>query len=202
MIIELEGTLESKNQEMLKLSDVMGKRARHEAEIARIRKEMQISESEHQSKVAEIERNLIETRFKTQRDADAKLQVMQSEAHERAVRYLKEHTAALEEENVFLEQELNRCNLLTQEQISRKEVLERENKELEREQKLRQDLVHIRLLRIENAQVHREKMNQKKNQKIISEKKLELQNALLKQGEQVRNVDSLDALDIDWADEY
>ncbi len=61
---------------------VLGKarRARHEAEISRIRREMQNADAEHKAKVSEIERSLIETRIRVQREADAKLQTMQSEA--------------------------------------------------------------------------------------------------------------------------
>ena len=178
----------------------MGKRARHEAEIARIKKEMQFAESEHQSKIAEIERTMIESRFKIQRDADSKLQVMQSEAHEKAINYLRNHTSALEEENVKLEDELNRCNLKTQQQLGRKEVLEKEIRELEREQRLRQDLAQIRLLKVQHAQAKRDAANQLENQKLIQDKKIQLQKALENQGEQIRHIESLDALELDWSD--
>jgi hypothetical protein len=43
---------------------------------------MQQAETEHQLKVAEIERNLIETRIKVQREADTKLKAMQLEAQD------------------------------------------------------------------------------------------------------------------------
>lgn len=82
MITALEEKLDYKQQEILKLSDVMGRRARHDAEISKIRKEMQNAETEHQQKVNEIERSLIETRIRIQREADSKLQAMQAEAHD------------------------------------------------------------------------------------------------------------------------
>ncbi len=41
---------------------------------------MQVADAEHKAKVATIERSLIETRIRVQREADDKLQTMQSEA--------------------------------------------------------------------------------------------------------------------------
>ena len=182
------------------LKSLKSKRARHEAEIAKIRKEMQTMEQEHQVKVSEIERNLIESRFKVQKEADAKLSAMQSEAHDRAVKYLIQHTETLELENVKLEKELDECNRITQEQITRRHQLEKENRELEREQRLRKDLLKIRLTRIEKAQKQKEQQERlEKNQKKQEKKKMV--ERVLKVKGQSTGLEVIDPLNLEWSDE-
>nr|KAJ3421138.1 hypothetical protein HK105_004395 [Polyrhizophydium stewartii] len=152
MIMEQELKLSAKESEIMQLSDTMARRAKHDAEIAKIRKEMQASESEHLAKMAELERTLLETRMRLQKEAEAKIKSMESAAHEKAAKYLADHTTALEAENSRLERELRHITLVTQQQIQQKERLEQENRELEREQRLRRDLVGIRLKKIHEAQ--------------------------------------------------
>ena len=182
---------------------------------------MQTAEAEHQQKVAEIERSLIETRIKVQKEADAKLQTMQSEAQKKAIHYLAEHTEALEIENRKLEEELNRCNQITQNQILKKEALEKENKELEIEQKLKGDLVRLRLLKIQEAQRKRMMSQERQRTKKIEARRLEIQRVLQGKGIDILKVPStaltnsqsksekdtksmelslLDPLDLEWSD--
>jgi hypothetical protein len=89
----------------------------------------------------------------------------------------------LETENHKLEKELSRLTSLTQEQLIRKQLLEKENKTLEREQKLRQDLIQLRLERIQKAQKKRENLNEKQKQKLILQRKEEMESLLKEKGE-------------------
>ena len=113
---------------------------------------MQAIESEHQAKMGELERDLLETRMKLRKEAEAKIKSMESAAHEKAAKYLSDHTASLESENNELEQQLKVISRNTQELIRRKENLERENRELEQEQRIRDDLVRLRIEKVQNVQ--------------------------------------------------
>ena len=199
LISSLEEKIEVKQHEIMKLSDVMGRRARHDAEISKIRKEIQTAETEHSAKVAEIEKSLIESRYKVQKEADQKIQVMQSEAHDRAYNYLKEHTQALDDENKNLEAELSLLNLKTQEQLNRKRILEQENAELEREEKLRQDLVRIRLERIQKAQIKSDASLQKEKKMVLQNRRVQMEKII--KSSKISNgfiSDGLDPLDLQW----
>ncbi|ORY32415.1 hypothetical protein BCR33DRAFT_723452 [Rhizoclosmatium globosum] len=154
VIIELELKLESKQQDMMGLSDIISKRSRHEAEIIKIRQDIIDSDRAHNEKVAILERSLLETRIKLQREADLKIQEMENAAQEKATNYLKEHAAAMEVENIRLEAELRRCITNTQELLKKKELIERENHDLEREQIVREDLLKLRISKVMDSQAH------------------------------------------------
>jgi hypothetical protein len=64
---------------------------------------------------------------------------------------LQDHTTAVEAENRRLEKELRNITTITQEHLINKIELEKENKQLEREEKLRQNLIQIRINRVNNA---------------------------------------------------
>ncbi|KAI8927360.1 hypothetical protein BC831DRAFT_424724 [Entophlyctis helioformis] len=181
-IIELEMKLSAKESEIMQLSDTMARRAKHEAEMAKIRKEMQAAQFEHDSKMAEQERSLLETRMKLQKEAEAKIKSMESAAHEKAAKYLADHTAALEAENRRLERELRRVTLITQQQIERKERLEQESRELEREQRLRQDLVRMRLKKIHEAQERQTHTKERQRHFMAAENKRVVAKALESKG--------------------
>ncbi|KAJ1334427.1 hypothetical protein BSLG_007582 [Batrachochytrium salamandrivorans] len=59
--------------------------------------------------------------MKLQKEADAKINSMESAAHEKAERYLKDHTTSLELENAQLDLELRKTTFATQQQIQLKE---------------------------------------------------------------------------------
>ncbi|KAH6565358.1 hypothetical protein BASA62_007356 [Batrachochytrium salamandrivorans] len=149
---DYEMKLAEKESKIMQLSDIMARRKKHEDEMNSIQKEMQFAESEHLHKMAALERTLLETRMKLQKEADAKINSMESAAHEKAERYLKDHTTSLELENAQLDLELRKTTFATQQQIQLKERLEQENRELKCEQRLRHDLVRIRLQKIVESQ--------------------------------------------------
>ncbi|KAJ3212612.1 hypothetical protein HDU82_008834 [Entophlyctis luteolus] len=156
-IADLELKLESKQQEMMGLSDIISKRSRHEAEIIKIRQDIADADALHAKKVATLERSLLETRIKLQREADAKIREMENAAQEKAAQYLAQHTAALEVENKRLEEELRTCIMNTQALLRRKDAIERENKAMEREQKVREDMLKLRVSRVAEAQLKEKK---------------------------------------------
>ncbi|KAH6571173.1 hypothetical protein BASA61_001794 [Batrachochytrium salamandrivorans] len=164
---DYEMKLAEKESKIMQLSDIMARRKKHEDEMNSIQKEMQFAESEHLHKMAALERTLLETRMKLQKEADAKINSMESAAHEKAERYLKDHTTSLELENAQLDLELRKTTFATQQQIQLKERLEQENRELKCEQRLRHDLVRIRLQKIVESQ-ESEKNRKKKQQHFLS----------------------------------
>ncbi|KXS12454.1 hypothetical protein M427DRAFT_397618 [Gonapodya prolifera JEL478] len=144
-IADLDVKLETKNQEVMALSDVMSKRAKHEAEIVKLKKEMSDMEAQHKTRLEELERRLLETRIKLQREADAKLQNLEAQAHAEAATFLQQHTNHIELENSHLEQELRSAAAMTQSLVDRKARLEKRLQVLRRENRLREDVVRIRL---------------------------------------------------------
>ncbi|KAJ3074801.1 hypothetical protein HDU99_001665, partial [Rhizoclosmatium hyalinum] len=171
VIIELELKLESKQQDMMGLSDIISKRSRHEAEIIKIRQDIIDSDRAHNEKVAILERSLLETRIKLQREADLKIQEMENAAQEKATNYLKEHAAAMEVENIRLEAELRRCITNTQELLKKKELIERENHDLEREQIVREDLLKLRISKVMDSQAHEKKLDLLRRERVVSAKR-------------------------------
>jgi hypothetical protein len=134
-----------------------------------------------------------------QKEADLKIQVMQTEAHDRAYNYLKEHTSALDEENLKLENELHKLLEKTQEQLQRKRILEEENSQLEREERLRQDLIRIRLERIQKAQIKSDLLLKKEKEKQFEKRKLQMMEIIKnrKNNDELLS-DGLDPLDLEW----
>lgn len=94
-IEQIESKLELKHEEVAHLSDIATRRARHEASVASIRKDMLDAETAHKLRISQVERQLLETRMKCQREADAKVIEMQSAAHDKASKYLEAHTKLL-----------------------------------------------------------------------------------------------------------
>jgi hypothetical protein len=160
----------------------MIRKARHESEIFKIRKEMAEAETLHKAKISEIERKLLEARLKSQREADAKVHNMQNAAHEKAAEYLATHLDKLKQENASMDLESRRLIMLTEDKLMRKEWLERTNRELQQELKIREDVVGIRLEKIMMAQhVANHTDNESKKQRV-AKKRLEMIAMLLKTG--------------------
>lgn len=82
VIQELEDKLNSKEEEFFDLSDTMAKRAKHEADVAKIRKEIREAEDFHQEKILEMEKQLLDTRMKLQKESDEKIKQMEAAAEE------------------------------------------------------------------------------------------------------------------------
>ncbi|KAI9341814.1 hypothetical protein DFJ73DRAFT_961469 [Zopfochytrium polystomum] len=152
IIQDLEIKLEAKQQEMMNMSDVIAKRGKHEAEMSKIRSELEEADAIHMQHVTDLERTLLETRIKLQREADAKISEMESAAQEKAALYLADHTVALDQENRRLERELRECIMTTQRLLARKDALEKENRELGLASKVRNDLVKMRVEQVSEAQ--------------------------------------------------
>ncbi|KAJ8330986.1 hypothetical protein QVD99_001206 [Batrachochytrium dendrobatidis] len=181
-LVDFEMKLAAKETEIMQLSDTMARRTKHEGEMANIRKEMQNAELNHLTEMADLERSLLEARMKLQKEAENKIKSMESAAHEKAAKYLTDHTTALEAENSRLSQDLRKVTLATQQQIAHIECLERENRELEREQRLRHDLVKIRLKKIVEAQELDARYKNKQKYLHASRNKQIVANALYNKG--------------------
>ncbi|KAJ3196851.1 hypothetical protein HK101_007465 [Irineochytrium annulatum] len=170
LTMELEVKLNDKQMEITQLTDVMVKRSRHEAEIAKIKKEMEEADVKHAQSVSDLERSLLEVRIKLQREADIKIQEMENAAQAKAAKYLSDHTTALEAENRKLEKELRRCIKVTQEYIARKDALEKENRELVREQQVREDLLQLRIDRVVQAEQREKGQSARRRQAMAAER--------------------------------
>lgn len=72
--------------------------------------------------------------------------------------------------------------MVTQEYLTRKTRLEHENKELEREQKLREDLVQIRLKKVQNAVTHHNQSQGRERERINERQKKIVNHVLAQRG--------------------
>jgi hypothetical protein len=125
---------------------------------------------DHQEQVLKLEKSLLDSRMKLQLESDEKIQLMESEAEQKAAKYLADHTATIERENRQLQQELYKLTVSTSRLIARKEQLVQENKDLEKRQKIASDVVRIRLEKIKRAEEKQEELKQKRRQEISSKR--------------------------------
>jgi Fe2+ transport system protein FeoA len=121
--------------------------------LTNIKAEIKQAEVEHHARIQELERALLEQRMKLQVEAEEKIKQMEDAAEQKAAIYLQDHSENLRVENIELQKELAKLTLKTQRISIRKEQLEKENSELEREQKLRIDMIESRMLQIKNAEL-------------------------------------------------
>ncbi|TPX67374.1 hypothetical protein SpCBS45565_g03819 [Spizellomyces sp. 'palustris'] len=161
-ILDLEDKIDTKQQEVQSLSDVMSRRARHESDIAHLHKEMQEADHQHQIRVAELERTLLEERIKVQKETDAKIKEMESAAHEKAHKYLTTHISALDAENQRLSTQLRALITRTQDLLDQKHNLETQNIQLLRDSTVRQDMLNIRLQKVVQSEKRRERGRDKR----------------------------------------
>ncbi|KAI8817924.1 uncharacterized protein EV422DRAFT_508482 [Fimicolochytrium jonesii] len=155
MIADLEEKIEVKQQEVNGLSDVMAHRARHEAEIASVQKEMQESERQHRVQMQELERTLLEERIKVQKETDTRIREMESAAHEKAHGYLMSHIASLDAENETLSTHLRHIVQQTEHLLAQKQELEQRNKQLARDAMVRSEMVQLRLAKVQDYELRR-----------------------------------------------
>ncbi|KAI8589797.1 hypothetical protein BDZ88DRAFT_416659 [Geranomyces variabilis] len=154
-IAETEEKIEQKQLEVNGLSDVMSHRSRHEADIARLQREMQDAERQHRAELQELERKLLEERIKVQKETDAKIKEMESAAHEKAHGYLTTHIATINAENERLSLNLRQLVARTQRLLEQKHHLEQHNAQLARDGAVRRDMVSMRLTRVVAAEAAR-----------------------------------------------
>ncbi|KAJ3012468.1 hypothetical protein HKX48_006268 [Thoreauomyces humboldtii] len=164
-LAEMEEKIEQKQEEVNGLSDVMAHRARHEADIERLQREMQDAERVHRSEIQELERTLLEERIKVQKETDVKIKEMESAAHEKAHGYLTSHIATIDAENEKLSHHLRHLIVKTQQLLTQKSALEVENSQMARDATVRQDIVQLRLDRIAEAERRRSKDHEEKRKK-------------------------------------
>lgn len=81
-IIDLDIKLQAKEAEISLLSDTMTRRAKHEADMAKIRAEMEQTSHAHKLKMEQLDKSLLETRMTLQREAECKIKNMESAAQE------------------------------------------------------------------------------------------------------------------------
>lgn len=162
-IHELDRKVEIRQSEITTLSDTLTKKAKHEAEIARLQKEIQDMELVHQEKVAEVERELLKERMKLKLQSDEKVVLLESQAHKNALNYLQDYTEKVKVDNARLELELKKRLQVTQEQEQRIKLLTMQNEQLKRERRVREDLINLRLKKIYNAQQDRQLMEKSSN---------------------------------------
>jgi uncharacterized membrane protein YfhO len=146
------------------------KRARHYEELSKIKEEIKVAEVQHQEEVLRLEKSLLDTRMKLQLDSDEKIKIMESEAEQKAAKYLADHTTQIERENRQLQQQLTKLTLKTSRLIARKDQLIQENKELERQQKISNDIVKMRLDKMKKAEEKQYIIRQKRQQILTKQR--------------------------------
>ncbi|TPX55806.1 hypothetical protein PhCBS80983_g05015 [Powellomyces hirtus] len=161
-IAEMEEKIDQKQLEVNGLSDVMSHRAKHEADIARLQREMQESERLHRNEIQELERTLLEERIKVQKETDAKIKEMESAAHEKAHGYLTHHIATINNENERLSANLRHLIIKTQQLLAQKEGLQNQNMQLTRDSTVRKDIINMRLQKIAASESTRQRGRERK----------------------------------------
>ncbi|KAI8906386.1 hypothetical protein EDD86DRAFT_219766 [Gorgonomyces haynaldii] len=146
----------------------------------KIRQQMDHAKQEHQAKMEALEKELLDKRIELQKEAEIKIKSMESAAQEKAQKYLANHTKALEEDNQRMEKELRKIIMQNQNLIQRRDRIATENKELEREQKLRSDLVAMRIKKISKVTDH-EKKRQLELQQVQIKEQHDIVNRVLKE---------------------
>ncbi|KAJ3302093.1 hypothetical protein HDV03_005437 [Kappamyces sp. JEL0829] len=179
-IAELEVKLSSKEDEFLQLSDTMAKRTKHYQDLTKIREEIKSAELDHQDMLLKMEKNLLDMRMKLQKESEEKIKEMEAAAEEKAAKYLSDHSSAMERDNRRLERLLAQMTLKTQRLIEKKDQLLHENHELEREHRVRNDLVALRLSKIAQAEAREQKRKEGRRQKLARARQLFMSKAMAK----------------------
>lgn len=100
-----------------------------------------------------LEKELLDTRIKVQQDSELQIEAMESLAHGKAAQFLCDHSLEVKKENVILAKQLKEMSKKLSALIDRKDSLLKENGELEREEKIRNFLMAIRLKAIAAAEL-------------------------------------------------
>ncbi|KAI9222287.1 hypothetical protein BC828DRAFT_404162 [Blastocladiella britannica] len=148
-ITELQDRLDSKNKEIVSLSDVLHQRQRHEAHLASLKASLEAARSEHTRSVLELERSLLEQRVHVQRSHAANVSAMQSAAQEQALASLTQHASEMSKENDVFVVELKEAVARTMELTRERDRILETCSTLEKEVAIRQ-----RLSRKRDAKVH------------------------------------------------
>ncbi|KAI8902303.1 hypothetical protein BC833DRAFT_399805 [Globomyces pollinis-pini] len=180
----------------------MARRAKHEAELSKIKKEIRDAESNHQEQILEMEKSLLDTRIRLQKESDEKIRIMEAAAEEKAAKYLADHSSTLEKENRLLEIELEKMSIKVKRLLERKDQLTNENSELEREQRLKQDLVTIRLKNISNAEEKERRERYKRSCRIAEERQRKMSDLIERKGLGLATKSKMNHVDFKTADAH
>ena len=145
--------------------------------MSKIKEEIKNAEVQHQEEVLKLEKSLLDTRMKLQVESDDKVKMMESEAEQKAAKYLADHTAQIEKENRQLQQELTKLTMKTSRLISKRDQLIQENQEMERQQKISNDLIRMRLDKMKLAEEKQDKRKQRR-QLILTKQRERFMNRL------------------------
>ncbi|KAI9183392.1 hypothetical protein H9P43_004309 [Blastocladiella emersonii ATCC 22665] len=147
-IADLQEKLDSKNQEILSLADVLHQRQRHEAQLAAYRKDLESLQASHTRSILELERRLLEERVRVQRRSDAQVAAMQAAAQQQALASLAEHTQQLAAQNDAMAVDLRAAVAATMTLQQRKHALEMQCTALEQELAVRERMVAARTAKV------------------------------------------------------
>ncbi|ORZ37718.1 hypothetical protein BCR44DRAFT_1497757 [Catenaria anguillulae PL171] len=157
-IAVLQEKLDSKNQEIVSLSDVLHQRQRHETQLSELKSALEAAQATHTRQVLALERTLLEERVRVQRRNAARVAAMQAAAQHQALTSLAEHTSELSTENERMAAELKEAVARTQAMQRERTRLEEECKRLEREVEVRERVARVRpgaAGKVEDSVAHR-----------------------------------------------
>ncbi|KAJ3089249.1 hypothetical protein HK102_006833 [Quaeritorhiza haematococci] len=189
-IVDLQLKLDTKAEEISHLSDIMQQRAKHEAEVIKIREEIRAAETAHRDKVSQIEHKLLETRLRLQREAEARIRNMENAAQEKAAKYMNAHLSDLATSNASLSAQLRTLMQTTQSQLALKDSLEQQNTILARELRVREDVLALRLRKVKEAEDKRkhvlieERKKRREAKKIVVKEVMRRCGMLMKEEEE------------------
>ncbi|TPX33704.1 hypothetical protein SmJEL517_g03445 [Synchytrium microbalum] len=152
---DLESKIEAKHTEIAELGDIVARRDQHQTEIAQIHRDMKQAAESHETKILQLEQQMMNERLELQQVADQRVKVMEAAAHEKAILYLHQHYQELEEQNIKMESELRRMAISAQDLLTSKLKLEERNQELAREHRVFLDVSRLRRERAAKDQARR-----------------------------------------------
>ncbi|KAI9004172.1 hypothetical protein BC832DRAFT_621536 [Gaertneriomyces semiglobifer] len=179
-ISELDDNIQQKTQEVEGLSDVMSRRAHHEATLAALRRQITQSEAQHIAAVHSLEKSLLQQRLALQKSTQLKLTKLTAEAASKANTYLASHIDNLDKENSVLSDRLRLLTERIQEKANRRTELQDKISRLERELQIRDDLLEIRLREVRKAELQRAAAVHKRKERLIRERRKILEGVLEK----------------------
>ncbi|KAJ1501960.1 hypothetical protein HMI54_001341 [Coelomomyces lativittatus] len=153
-IEELENKLQSKNQEILSLADILRIRQKHESQVQLYKQEIEQLKSSHVLQLQSLERKLLEERMRVKKESELQLTELQSQAQAQALQYLTEHTLHLSQENKKMEEALKQAVSLTQAYVQRKQQLELKYQSWMTKKTIQQRLQQVHQQRVLKTNAH------------------------------------------------
>eukprot|EP00128_Syssomonas_multiformis_P000764 Colp12_sorted_trinity150504_noHs@27361 len=149
--MEIECEVAKRARQLESLEEYRVKQKEQGDEIRRLEMEVVDKKIEHSIKIEKMKAEYLEDKVNFQKMADSRVNAMQQKANEEALQCLSHNTKRVKLENKNLRAELLGLIQKTRTLLEYKDQLERQNRELQREKQLSEDMKRLRLTRQHRA---------------------------------------------------